>query len=64
MSSTKIEHKAVYDLAKKELKSRTEIKLDSGCKVYHTYDAAKAASECSTSHYGFPSTLHCCCRLA
>jgi hypothetical protein len=33
MSSTKVEHKAFYDLAKKELKNRTEIKLDSGHKV-------------------------------
>lgn len=32
-SSTKVEHKAVYDLARKELKNRTEIKLDSGLKV-------------------------------
>lgn len=33
MSPTKVEHKAVYDLGKKELKNRTEIKLDSGIKV-------------------------------
>lgn len=33
MSATKVEHKAVYDLAKKELKNRTEVKLDSGVKV-------------------------------
>jgi hypothetical protein len=32
-SATKVEHKAVYDLAKKELKNRTEVKLDSGIKV-------------------------------
>jgi hypothetical protein len=28
-----VEHKAVYDLAKKELKNRTEVKLSSGAKV-------------------------------
>lgn len=33
MSATKVEHKAVYDLSKKELKNRTEVKLDSGSKV-------------------------------
>lgn len=32
-STTKVEHKAVYDLGRKELKNRTEIKLDSGLKV-------------------------------
>jgi hypothetical protein len=32
-SSTKVEHKAVYDLGRKELKNRTEMKLDSGLKV-------------------------------
>lgn len=34
MSATKVEHKAVYDLGKKELKNRTEVKFqDSGLKV-------------------------------
>lgn len=32
-STKKVEHKAVYDLGRKELKNRTEIKLDSGLKV-------------------------------
>lgn len=31
--STKVTNKSVYDLAKKELKNRSEIKLDSGLKV-------------------------------
>eukprot|EP00878_Enallax_costatus_P009540 GHUV01009970.1.p1 GENE.GHUV01009970.1~~GHUV01009970.1.p1 ORF type:complete len:211 (+),score=43.88 GHUV01009970.1:118-750(+) len=31
--STKVTHKSVYDLAKKELKNRTEVKSDSGLKI-------------------------------
>jgi len=50
MSSTKVEHKAVYDLAKKELKNRTEIKLDSGIKVCLQPSQAK------------PNQARSCCR--